>query len=218
VVVLNVRQHYKSSISFSQSKSSAPAWGSGSDGAAATLLHEANSRVCDWRRAEKCYEIEVVHRAMLKDLFLSMDDDGSGMLEEPEIKMLAIALGQKLSPNEIRAGMRPSLGSAARPPAGSFVTNCVNHRNWRELIEWGQLWLRWTRTVRAKLISRSSMSGGLVIRRAQCSRQGQRGHLRYITKSSRTIEPLACRSSATIPLSSRLAGSAPHVPPRAGSG
>ena len=44
--------------------------------------------------AEKCYEIGVVHRAMLKDLFLSMDDDGSGLLEEPEIKQLAVALGQ----------------------------------------------------------------------------------------------------------------------------
>lgn len=146
---------------------------------------------------------------MLKDLFLSMDDDGSGMLEEPEIKMLAIALGQKLSPNEIRAGMRPSLGSAACPPAGTFVTSCANRRNCCELIDWGQLWLRWTRTVRAKLILKSSMSGGLVIRkRAQCSRQGQMGHLQYITKSSRTIEPLACRWSATIP--AILAGSEPH--------
>ena len=53
---------------------------------------------------EKCYEIEVVHRAMLKDLFLSMDDDESGLLEEPEVKMLAIALGQKLTQNEVVAG------------------------------------------------------------------------------------------------------------------
>ena len=42
---------------------------------------------------------------MLKDLFLSMDDDGSGLLEEPEIKQLAIALGQKLSHNEAMAGI-----------------------------------------------------------------------------------------------------------------
>ena len=53
---------------------------------------------------EKCYEIEVVHRAMLKDLFLSMDDDESGLLEEPEIKALSIALGQKLTQNEVIAG------------------------------------------------------------------------------------------------------------------
>jgi hypothetical protein len=41
---------------------------------------------------------------MLKDLFLSMDDDGSGLLEEPEIKQLAVALGQKLTQNEVAAG------------------------------------------------------------------------------------------------------------------
>ena len=39
------------------------------------------------------YEIQQHHRKMLKELFLSMDDDGSGKLEEPEIKMLAISLG-----------------------------------------------------------------------------------------------------------------------------
>ena len=42
---------------------------------------------------EKVYEIQQHHRKMLKELFLSMDDDGSGKLEEPEIKMLAISLG-----------------------------------------------------------------------------------------------------------------------------
>jgi hypothetical protein len=50
---------------------------------------------------------------MLKDLFFSMDDDGSGMLEEPEIKMLAIALGQKLSHNEAVAGTSIAIGSAS---------------------------------------------------------------------------------------------------------
>lgn len=35
-----------------------------------------------------------------------MDDDQSGLLEEPEIKKLAIALGQKLTQNEVVAGTR----------------------------------------------------------------------------------------------------------------
>ena len=73
---------------------------------------------------DKCYEIEVVHRAMLKDLFLTMDDDGSGLLEEPEIKMLAIALGQKLSHNEVVAGTFVAIGSAWSSRAG-HVTDYV---------------------------------------------------------------------------------------------
>ena len=90
------------------------------------LLCNANFCYC----AEKCYEIEIVHRAMLKDLFCSMDDDGSGMLEEPEIKKLAIALGQKLSHNEAVAGMSVVIGSLfgawcpSSPFCGLFCCAC----------------------------------------------------------------------------------------------
>ena len=41
----------------------------------------------------KVHEIQQLHRKMLQEYFLTMDDDGSGTLEEPEIKMLALSLG-----------------------------------------------------------------------------------------------------------------------------
>ena len=68
------------------------------------------------------YEIQQLHRKMLKELFLSMDDDGSGKLEEPEIKMLAISLGtaRHRKPGWGGQGREGLVGSSSCAESGAF--------------------------------------------------------------------------------------------------
>lgn len=44
----------------------------------------------------KLHMIKDVHKAILKDLFQSMDDDGGGVLDEQELRTLSLTLGYRV--------------------------------------------------------------------------------------------------------------------------
>lgn len=49
--------------------------------------------------------IEGVHKSMVKDLFLSMDEDGGGVLDVTELRLLSMTLGYRLTDKELAAAM-----------------------------------------------------------------------------------------------------------------
>ena len=44
----------------------------------------------------KLRTIEGVHKSMLKDLFSSMDEDGGGLLDQDELRILSLSLGYRV--------------------------------------------------------------------------------------------------------------------------
>jgi hypothetical protein len=50
----------------------------------------------------KLRTIEGVHKSMLKDLFSSMDEDGGGLLDQDELRILSLSLGYR-----VRTMMQP---------------------------------------------------------------------------------------------------------------
>ena len=50
-------------------------------------------------------DIRMAHKNLLRDLFLEMDADGSGVLDQEELRVLALKLGTKLRDSDLAAAM-----------------------------------------------------------------------------------------------------------------
>ena len=77
----------------------------------------------------KLHMIEDVHKAMLKDLFQSMDDDGGGVLDEQELRTLSLTLGYRVR------GQRSPHWTELNACTGSTLSGCVVHF---PMVEWIQ--------------------------------------------------------------------------------
>ena len=86
-------------------------------------MHEVEKILEELKAGEitesKLHTIEDVHKAMLKDLFQSMDDDGGGVLDEQELRTLSLTLGYRVR------GQRSHHWTELNACTGITLSGCV---------------------------------------------------------------------------------------------